>query len=177
MKTRQATTLLTMAVLLVTACGGASGGGATTTTAGAATTTGPQAAEGIHGSDTELGTVLANPDGFTLYAFTNDTDDESTCYDACADLWPAVSADTPIASDLDATLFGSTTRTDGSEQLTVDGRPLYTYRPDTSPGDTGGQGFNGVWFVVGNDGTLIGGPEAGVDEVTTQTTSVYGYDY
>jgi predicted lipoprotein with Yx(FWY)xxD motif len=175
MMTRQATTLMTMVLLLVAACGGGSGGNTPTTTAGTGTTT-PQTVNGIHGSDTSLGTVLANPDGFTLYAFTNDTAGESTCYDACADLWPAVSADTPIASDLDATLFGSTTRTDGSEQLTVDGRPLYTYRPDTSPGDTNGQGFNGVWFVVGTDGSLIGGPEAGIDEVTTQTT-VYGYDY
>lgn len=180
MKIRQATTLLTV-MLLVAACGGASGDNASgdsgTTTTAAGTTTTPQTMDGVHGSDTDLGTVLANPDGFTLYAFTNDTDGESTCYDACADLWPAVSADTPIGSDLDASLFGSTTRTDGSEQLTADGRPLYTYLPDTNPGDTTGQGFNGVWFVVGSDGSLIGGPEAGLDEVTTQTTGAYGYDY
>jgi predicted lipoprotein with Yx(FWY)xxD motif len=162
--------LLTVAFLILGACAdhsvGASttpgDGGATTTAApdDGASTTAAAGGEGVSTSDTDLGTVLVNPDGFTLYVFTNDAGGESTCYDDCATLWPPVPADTPVGGDLDAAMFGSTSRTDGSEQLTVNGQPLYTYTPDTNPGDTTGQGVGDVWFVVGTDGAMIGGPEA-----------------
>jgi predicted lipoprotein with Yx(FWY)xxD motif len=175
---------LLMAVLLVVAACGGDGASDTTTPAepdatttegdsaqeqattstGAAeetTTTTAEMMDGVHVSETDLGPILVDPDGFTLYIFTADTDGESTCYDACASLWPPIPADTPISSDLDESLFGSTTRTDNSEQLTVNGMPLYLYTPDTNPGDVTGQGFNGVWFVVDGEGTVI---EAAVDD-------------
>jgi predicted lipoprotein with Yx(FWY)xxD motif len=129
---------------------------ATTTTAQPSTsTTAPEMMEGVHASDSDLGEILVDPDGFTLYIFTADSDGESTCYDACADLWPPVPADTTISSDLDASIFGSTPRTSGSDQLTVNGMPLYRYTPDVNPGDVTGQGFNDVWFVVDASGTVI----------------------
>ncbi len=137
-------------------------GGATTTAApdDGATTTAAAGGEGVSTAETDLGTILVNPDGFTMYVFTNDTDGESTCYDDCAGVWPAVPADTPIGAGVDSSLFGSVARTDGSEQLTVNGQPVYTYTPDSTPGATTGQGVGGVWFVVGTDGAMIGGPEA-----------------
>jgi predicted lipoprotein with Yx(FWY)xxD motif len=127
----------------------------TTTAAEEATTTEADAVSGVHAADTDLGLILVDPDGFTLYIFTVDTEGESACYDACADLWPPVPADTPISSDLDASIFGSAPRTDGLDQLTVNGMPLYLYTPDTSPGDTSGHGFNDVWFVVDAGGEVI----------------------
>jgi predicted lipoprotein with Yx(FWY)xxD motif len=132
-------------------------------------TTAAAAMDGIHVADTELGEILVDPDGFTLYIFTADSEGESTCYDGCAELWPPIPADTPISSDLDASMFGATTRTDGMEQLTVGGMPLYLYTPDTSPGDVSGQGLNGVWFVVDGDGTVI--EAAAADEIVID----YGY--
>jgi predicted lipoprotein with Yx(FWY)xxD motif len=143
--------LATATVILLAACGGGA-----TTTAPAGTpepTTGATGA--VSTASTDLGTILVDPAGFTLYVFTNDSDRASACYDDCSTLWPPVPADTPISSDLDGSLFGSSSRTDGVEQLTVDGRPLYRYTPDTNPGDTTGQGFSGVWFVVGADGQMI----------------------
>ncbi len=127
----------------------------TTTTATAETTTMAAAMDGVHVADTDLGPILVDPDGFTVYVFDADTEGESTCYNACADRWPPVSADTPIGSDIDGSLFASSPRTDGSEQLTVNGMPLYRYSPDTKPGDTTGQGFNGVWWVVDADGNVV----------------------
>lgn len=156
--------------LLIAACGGGDDGGATTTdapdettttAAEEVTTTATAETDGIHTADTDLGSILVDAEGFTLYIFTNDTDGESTCYDACADLWPPVPGDATISSDLDASIFGTTTRDDGSEQLTVNGMPLYLYTPDSAPGDTAGQGFNGVWFVVDGDGAMI---EAAADD-------------
>lgn len=145
---------------------------ATTSTAGeddGTTTTAAEMMEGVHVSETDLGPILVDPDGFTLYMFTADTDGESACYDACAALWPPVPADTPVSSDLDESMFGSTTRTDGMEQLTVNDMPLYLYTPDTSPGDTTGQGFNGVWFVLDGEGNVV---EAAADD---EIVIDYGY--
>jgi predicted lipoprotein with Yx(FWY)xxD motif len=165
--------LTAVALLLVTACateGGSSttaadDGGASTTAGGdgSATTAGGTTGDGVRTAETDLGVVLVDPDGFTLYVFTNDTGGESTCYDSCAETWPPVPGDTPIGGDLDSSLFGTTERTDGTEQLTVAGQPLYRYTPDAAPGDTNGQGAGGVWFVVGADGAMIGGPEARSD--------------
>jgi predicted lipoprotein with Yx(FWY)xxD motif len=184
---RLRTLILSAALLLVVAAcaseggdstttsGGATtteGGGATTTAGDAGTTTtaggdssttaaGDGAADGLHGIETELGTVIADADGFALYVFTNDTDGESTCYDSCAATWPPVPGDSTVGGDLDASLFSTVARTDGTEQLTVNGQPLYRYTPDAA-GDTTGQGVGGVWFVVGTDGAMIG-PEASAD--------------
>ncbi len=128
----------------------------TTTTPGSDTTT-ASASGGVHTADTDLGTILVNSDGFALYFFTPDTDGESTCYDACATAWPPVPADEATGSELDSSLFGSTTRTDGMEQLTVNGKPVYLFAADSAPGDTNGQGVNDVWFVIDADGNMIGG--------------------
>lgn len=130
---------------------------ATTTSAAEemTTTSAAESMDGVHASDSDLGTILVDAEGFTLYVFTQDSGDESACYDECAATWPPVAADTPIGSDLDAAMFGSIERTDGTSQLTVNGMPLYLYAPDTNPGDTNGQGLNDVWFVVDAEGNMI----------------------
>jgi len=186
------TVILSTAILMiVAACGGDAEEGTTettvadtlattttaaveeeaTTTAAAAeattTTAAEEMVEGVHGSETDLGTVLVDPEGFTLYVFTNDSGGSSVCNEGCIENWPAVPGDTAIGSDLDASIFGTTTRDDGSEQLTVNDQPLYRYTPDAAPGDVNGQGVGGVWFVVDTDGNLIEGPEASIQEAPT----------
>ncbi|HET9203928.1 MAG TPA: hypothetical protein VFP67_12410 [Acidimicrobiia bacterium] len=132
----------------------------TTTSAAAEATTSAAMAEGIHTADTDLGAILVDGEGFTLYLFTNDTEGTSNCNEGCIENWPAVPGDTTVGADLDASLFSTITRADGSEQLAVNGMPLYRYTPDEAPGDINGQGVGGVWFVVGADGNMIEGPEA-----------------
>jgi predicted lipoprotein with Yx(FWY)xxD motif len=170
---------LLLILVLVAACGAEGEGGETTDPASPTTAAETPRTDGIATIDTDLGTILTGPGGLTAYIFTADTEGESTCYDECAALWPPIPADAPIGSGLDAAMFGSTTRTDGSEQLTVNGLPLYLYTPDTRPGDVTGQGFGGVWFVVGTDGEMIGGPEAAAATGTTAPADDdgYGYDY
>lgn len=126
---------------------------------------------GVHVSETDLGEILVGPDGLTLYIFTADSDGTSTCYDACADLWPPVPGDVEISSALDQSMFSTTARDDGSEQLTVNGMPLYWYTPDQSPGDTMGQAFNDVWFVVDPTGAMMESAAAGTGD------TVIDYDY
>jgi predicted lipoprotein with Yx(FWY)xxD motif len=142
----------------------AAGDDTTTSTETPTTTAAEEMMDGVHAADSALGTILVDGEGFTVYAFTVDGEGESACYDACAQMWPPLRADTQFASDLDASLFGSITRTDGGDQLTANGHPLYRYAPDASPGDTTGQGINDVWFVVDPGGNLIGPPEAADSE-------------
>ncbi len=163
-------TIPTLAFLLAIAgCGGATSDGddsETTTTA----SSGPA----VSTAETSLGTVLVDPDGLTLYIFTNDTGPDSTCYDECAVTWPPVPAVVTISPELDESLFGSTTRNDGSEQLTVSGQPLYLFVGDSSPGDVNGQNIEGIWFVVGPDGVAIG-LEASGSQSGTNIADGYGY--
>ena len=54
--------------------------------------------------------------------------------------------------------FGVLHRPDGTEQLTVDGWPMYTYVGDTKAGAITGQGQNssgGLWWVVSPSGKWI----------------------
>ncbi|HEY5879483.1 MAG TPA: hypothetical protein VIU11_11260 [Nakamurella sp.] len=109
-----------------------------------------------------FGSILVGEDGRTLYAFTKDVDGQSTCFDACAAAWPAVTvADgfTP-PTGVDPALVSTVARPDGSQQLKVGKWPLYYYAGDGAPGETNGQGVGGVWYVVKADGTLIKGDAA-----------------
>jgi len=109
---------------------------------------------------TALGNVLVGPSGLTLYAFANDKKNESTCYDQCAANWPPLLTDVkPLAeAGVNARLLGTTTRTDGTMQVTYNGMPLYYWVNDKVPGDLLGQGVRGVWFVVAPNGRTITKP-------------------
>jgi predicted lipoprotein with Yx(FWY)xxD motif len=119
----------------------------------------PAAGAEVAASDSSFGPILADADGNTLYVFLADTGGESTCYDDCADNWPAlVSEGDPVAGDgVDASLLGTTERTDGSIQVTYAGQPLYLFAGDEAPGDTNGQEVGDIWYVVGPDGAPIEG--------------------
>jgi len=106
-----------------------------------------------------LGQVLVGANGNTLYAFTKDVDGVSTCFDACAAAWPAVTVTagfTPPAG-VDPALVSAVDRPDGSQQLKIGKWPLYFYAGDGAPGETNGQGVGGVWFAQAADGTLVKG--------------------
>lgn len=108
-------------------------------------------------ADTDLGSILVDGDGRTLYLFTPDTGGTSTCYDDCATSWPPLLADgAPATGDgVDAALLGSTSRTDGTTQVTYNGWPLYFFAGDTGPGETNGQGLGGKWYVLDAAGEMI----------------------
>lgn len=119
------------------------------------------AAADVSLAETELGEVLVDGDGMTLYLFTRDEDGQSVCEDACAEAWPPLLSDAPTAGDgVDASLLGTTTRPDGATQVTYNGWPLYTWAADQQPGDVTGQGVEDVWFVLGADGEAIGADAA-----------------
>jgi predicted lipoprotein with Yx(FWY)xxD motif len=106
-------------------------------------------------ADSDLGDVLVDGEGMTLYLFDPDEQGESTCYDDCATTWPPVEAPVTAGEGVDESLIGETERTDGTSQATYDDWPLYNYAADSAPGDVTGQGVGDVWWVVGPDGARI----------------------
>jgi predicted lipoprotein with Yx(FWY)xxD motif len=109
-------------------------------------------------ANTSLGTVLVDDKGLTVYVYDMDTANsgKSACTGACIGQWPAVAAGsaTPKVDGVTGKV-GTITGTDGKPQVTVDGLPLYTFAGDSSAGDVTGQGFDGIWWVVGADGKKI----------------------
>jgi predicted lipoprotein with Yx(FWY)xxD motif len=112
----------------------------------------PPAATGTVLKTTTIGgtTVLTSAKGFTLYSFAPDTAATSKCYGTCAAYWPPVTG-TAAASPGVPGRVGTIRRTDGTEQLTYNGRPLYTYIGDSAPGQARGNNLNlngGLWHEV-----------------------------
>lgn len=113
-----------------------------------ATPTGPVTVKSAQ--STTLGTIVVDSNGMTLYYFMKDTPGVSNCSGNCATLWPPfLTNGTPTTSDMNVTgTLGVLTRSDGSQQVTYDGYPLYYYTGDKAAGDTNGQGLNNLWYVV-----------------------------
>ena len=157
--------VLGAAALALAACGGSSGSdgssaGRSSPDAGAgAEAPGPGT---VSEAETDLGRVLVDGDGLTLYGLTDDTDGVSTCVGPCADAWPPVAIESAeLPAGLDPTLFKVVARSDGTFQLQAGEWPLYRFAGDAAPGDTNGQGSAGIWFAVAPDGSLVTGDAAG----------------
>jgi len=95
-------------------------------------------------------TVLTNAKGLTVYMFAADSPGKSNCYGDCASYWPPVTGSPAHAAGVPGT-FGTTTRTDGTKQVTWNGHPLYTYVGDSGPGQAHGNNLNlngGLWKEI-----------------------------
>jgi predicted lipoprotein with Yx(FWY)xxD motif len=107
---------------------------------------------------TDLGTFLTGADGLTTYYFSVDTvPGVSACEGDCLVAWPPVTVPeggTVAAGEGVTGVLGLITATDGSTQVTYDGRPLYYWQGDTEAGMTTGQGVGDVWWVATVDGQL-----------------------
>jgi predicted lipoprotein with Yx(FWY)xxD motif len=103
-----------------------------------------------------LGMGVTDQEGRTLYRFDKDTAKPpvSNCNDACANAWPPLIAQGKelTFTGVDQKAIGTTTRKDGTKQVTINGWPMYTYAKDTAPGDANGQGVGGTWFVSTPEG-------------------------
>src|ERR1700758_1048637 len=100
---------------------------------------------------TNLGDVVVNAKGMTVYVFDNDVagSGSSACTGDCQKLWVAVPAasDQPVAMGITAPV-GVITGTGGGKQITIGGLPVYTYTGDTAPGSTNGQLFKNLWHAL-----------------------------
>ena len=126
--------------------------GSATDTPAAAMPSGPAAVN--VGQNATLGSFLVDANGMTLYIYANDTPGVSTCTAGCATNWPPLLTNgAPVAGQgVTASMLGTTSRADGSTQVTYNGWPLYYFAADKAAGDTNGEGKGGVWNVVTPDG-------------------------
>lgn len=136
-------------------------------------------------AETDLGSVLVDGAGLTLYGFLPDeAAGLPTCTDACATTWPAavVDGEPEVGEGIEASLITTVEAADGGSQLKAGKWPLYTFSGDAAPGDVNGQGSGGSWFVVGADGKLIkeagqaGGAGGAGDEGQAPTTAAPSTD-
>jgi predicted lipoprotein with Yx(FWY)xxD motif len=129
---------------------------ATVALAGSATAGGVR----VNVAMSQLGRILVDSKGITLYDFPPDKGTTSVCYGACAALWPPlISHGKPVPGrSVHASLLGTTKRKDGKLQVTYGGHPLYYFVTDRKPGQTTGQGINqfgGPWWAISPAGTEI----------------------
>jgi hypothetical protein len=84
--------------------------------------------------------------------WAGDEPGSSSCYDACAEVWPPYTLDdAPVAPPGFPGSLGLVDREDGTWQVALDDMPLYYFAGDTSPGDVNGHGnfgFGAPWHIV-----------------------------
>jgi predicted lipoprotein with Yx(FWY)xxD motif len=122
-------------------------------------------------SHPELGDILVDGEGLTLYMFDNDTQGESSvCYDGCAQAWPPLLAEEPTAGEGVTAELSTFERETGEVQVAANGWPLYYYASDEAPGDANGQAVGDVWWVLTPDGTPM---RSTATETASPTQSMY----
>lgn len=158
------------AALALAACGsggdGSDDAASPATTAGGSNSTNTVSVAEVGG----LGDVLVDSNGLALYSADEEPDGEALCLDECTSFWVPLEpgADTPTAAP-GVPELGVVERPDGTEQVTADGRLLYTFYLD-SAGEVNGDGFEDdfddqhlTWHAVRADGTAptTGGTSTG----------------
>jgi hypothetical protein len=80
--------------------------------------------------------------------------------DPCAKAWPPLttSGNASAGGKAVSSRLGTTMRSDGTEQVTYKGHPLYYFIKDKDDGDAYGQGvhaFGADWYVVAPSGNKV----------------------
>jgi predicted lipoprotein with Yx(FWY)xxD motif len=104
-----------------------------------------------------LGRVLVDSNGMTLYDFHKDKGTTSSCYGACAQVWPPLltEGEPQVGNGASAAKLGTSERKDGTTQVTYAGHPLYLYVADQKPGDAKGNDiddFGAEWYALQGSG-------------------------
>jgi predicted lipoprotein with Yx(FWY)xxD motif len=162
--------LAVAAMLAIAGCGssddstgGVYGGkGGSATEAEAETTKSPPGAESgaavlTVASAPKVGAILVDSKGFAVYDFHKDKGTTSSCYGACAKVWPPVLTEgaPQVGEGASASKLGTTKRKDGTTQVTYSGHPVYTYTADEKPGEANGNDFSSFgaeWYALRGSG-------------------------
>jgi predicted lipoprotein with Yx(FWY)xxD motif len=166
---RAGATALVLAAFAVAGCG-SGGGNNAASPAPPKTANGQLATVGV--ANENVGKILVDSQGRTLYLFERDTGTKSTCTGACAVEWPPLRATgkPTVGGGANASVVATSARSDGKPQVTYNGHPLYLFSADQKAGDTNGQGvnaFGGLWYVLSSTGK----------QITTSTGSGGGFGY
>jgi len=148
------------ACVALVGCGGGTGGAGATVSA-----------RDVPGA----GTVLVDAAGRTLYFTDQDSGGRIRCVAECVSAWVPLTVPTGTIPTGGAGVTGALavlTRPDGGNQVTYDGRPLYTFGADGGAGRSAGNGvrdsFGGVdflWHAAPAAGSGSPAPDAGGGDV------------
>ncbi len=103
-------------------------------------------------ANAQLGTILTNAQGRTLYYFLPERGGKIVCNSACTAYWPPslTAGGNPTGGAGVTGQLGIVMRA-GGEQVTYNTWPLYTFAGDKAAGETSGQGvvgFGGKWLAA-----------------------------
>jgi predicted lipoprotein with Yx(FWY)xxD motif len=151
-------------LLLIAGCGGSSSDDSASA-APAGTSRMTVAVESVGGT----GDVLVDSHGAALYMAHQEGNGKILCTNSCTDIWIPLTLKgnrQPSGPSSVSNALGVTKRPDGARQLTFDGKPLYRFAEDTSPGEVTGNGvsdsFSGrmfSWQVATANGGSGGGAQ------------------
>lgn len=139
---------------------GGSGSGGYGGAATAPTSNPPSGVATVAAARTNLGMILVDGSGRTLYLFEKDQPRVSACSGACLAAWPVdqTGAAPKAGAGVRAALLGMIKRGDGTTQVTYNGHPLYYYAGDGTAGQVNGEGlasFGAGWYAVSSAGSKV----------------------
>ena len=115
------------------------------------------------GTAANVGKVLVDSNGMTLYYFEKDKKGSgvSKCSGACASAWPPLTTGgaAKAMSGVQASMLGAIERSDGTTQVTYAGWPLYTFVEDKKPEEDNGtdsKAFGASWYPLHPNGEKAG---------------------
>jgi predicted lipoprotein with Yx(FWY)xxD motif len=119
-----------------------------------------------------VGVVLVDKSGMTLYTLTNNGA-AVPCDTTCQGFWPPydVTAGAKVTGAKGVKKLGVT----DTNQVTVNGLPVYRYSGDSKKGQANGEGINtfgGIWHVVKKSGASASSTPT---KTTGSSTGGYGY--
>ncbi|WAX57964.1 hypothetical protein M6B22_04155 [Jatrophihabitans cynanchi] len=194
---RLAAFLGALGALVLAGCSSSgSGGGGMATTGSGTTGSGSTGSSGTIGSSgttvtvrTEAGRsgVLATADGRTLYESAQEHGTVLCKSSACTAIWvplTVAAGQTPTAPGQLAGMLGTIMRPDGTAQVALDGKPLYTFSIDQGAGQLKGDGahdsFDGTdftWQVASAPGTAPAPSTPSAPASSAVGSSGGGYTY
>ena len=134
----------------------------------------------------KLGKIVINGRGMSAYFYDLDkaNSGKSACSGACLKYWPPLLSPTskPLVSGVSGHISTIATP-QGKRQITINGRPLYTFSRDRAPGDINGQGSEGIWHLLSATGreikssSLVAPANSPVPTPSSSATYVYKRSY
>jgi predicted lipoprotein with Yx(FWY)xxD motif len=117
----------------------------------------------------QLGRILVDAQGMTLYHLTAEQNGKFICTSsACLQVWHPLTVQGGSTPSGNVGSLATVKRPDGSVQVTYKGHPLYTFAQDQAAGQTNGQGIKdvGTWMAV-----TVGAPTTNAGSSTTSSSS------
>jgi predicted lipoprotein with Yx(FWY)xxD motif len=166
-------------IVMLAACGSSSSSKSaktsSTTAKTSSTSAGSATAVVKTASSDTLGKIVVTNTGKTVYTLTGANGQTVACAssDGCLTVWPAVllpAGATKATGGAGVTGLGDIAAA-GGQQVTLGGKPVYTFSGDTASGDAKGDGitsFGGTWHVV-----KVGSATSATTATTSGSSSGY----